>query len=204
MKRKPVTGISRKSESELLSFASHLLASMNANLNFPSPEPPLAVIQTAHDELKASVSTWERGNARKSLDKNNKKKALIDLISKLANYVELIADGDPDKIISSGFEISKEQREAAAIPVAPLISEMLDGIHSGTVVVVVKGGVYGQIISVSYRQEEDTNWKVEFGKTRRDVSIEDLQAGKYYVFKAAISNSAGTSEWSPEQRFVVR
>lgn len=100
----------------LVSFANSVFASMTGNLLYPTPDPALASIQTAADNVATAIAAWgpvhARGSHAQLMDLRAKALILRNLLVSLAGYVQntvVIAGGDyatqASNIVSSGFSV---------------------------------------------------------------------------------------------------
>src|SRR3990172_11246803 len=94
-----------------ISRARLIIEKMTGNTTFPNPDPPLADIGTATDELetaKSEVESVKNTLAEKVAAQNEKEQVLNELLSNEAGYVDLKAKGDKTKIESAGMPASDE------------------------------------------------------------------------------------------------
>ena len=96
----------RSSDSNLLTLGSRVAQSMNGNANFPGPTPTQAAVETAWQDFQSALNLAGRNDRTLSSAKNDKKAALIGLLSNLAEYVTTVANGDKTILLSSGFDIT--------------------------------------------------------------------------------------------------
>jgi len=92
----------------LILLGRSVVEKMTGNDYFTTPNPKLVDVTAAIDDLEEKAALAKDGS---KLDKSNEKmskKRLVELLRKLAWYVEAIAVGDENILISSGFELSKD------------------------------------------------------------------------------------------------
>jgi hypothetical protein len=78
-----------------------IISAVTGNPNFPTPTPSL-------DEISSSLSDFMQ--EKNIINKIRKRAKLIRLLQSLGGYISYIADGDKQKLLSSGFDISFEYR----------------------------------------------------------------------------------------------
>jgi hypothetical protein len=81
--------------------AEAIIKAMTGNPNFPNPTPALQDISFLLSEYKQEKDIFH---------KNKKRDELVRLLHNLAGYVSYKSNGDKDKLMSSGFDISIERR----------------------------------------------------------------------------------------------
>jgi hypothetical protein len=96
----------RSSDSNLLTLGNRVAQNMKGNVNFPNPTPAQAAIETACQDFSSALNLAGRNDRTLSSAKNDKKAALIGLLSELDKYVTTIANGNKTILLSSGFDIT--------------------------------------------------------------------------------------------------
>lgn len=86
---------------------------LTGNANFTTPEPSLAEITDACNDLETKYNAAQGGGPAQTTAQNQSEKVLDERMRKLANYVTRIADGDVVIITSAGF--TPTQTEASPI-----------------------------------------------------------------------------------------
>jgi hypothetical protein len=97
----------RKSDPKLETFSNQVSTSMTGNPVFPDPVPTLPEIATLITDFTTALNESKDGDRLKIAIKNQKRKALIDGLILLANYVLFQSAGSKVDAISSGFKVSK-------------------------------------------------------------------------------------------------
>ena len=112
-----------------------------------------------------------------------------NLLSKLANYVNLIADGDVVKLDSSGFELNKEHHAIGMLEAPQTIT--LNSVHEGQVEIKI-GKVEGAFsYLVLYRVVGEENWHNELLR-KTNGTIKNLRSVAKYEFKVAATSSTSS------------
>jgi len=120
----------RYTDAELSAKAKEVESSVTSNLNFPNAVNNLTKLATAKTEYDESLVMASTGDTTKIALKNEKRKNLVDVLTELARYVEMAANGNRFILLSSGFEISKEH-PATVILNVPQNLKLSDGNESG-------------------------------------------------------------------------
>jgi hypothetical protein len=102
-------------DAKLSLLSLRILESLKDNPNFPNPAPAVATLESAHQEFAQALKVSGRFDRTRVSAKNDKKAALIDVLSQLAGYIEATSEGDKTKLLSSGFDITGEKSENAVL-----------------------------------------------------------------------------------------
>ena len=181
---KVLIGFSNYKDTDLDQKAQHILQCMTGNVNFPSPLPTLADLQTVITAYSNALGKAVDGTRQDTALKNQARAALEDLLRNLGMYVQMNSHNDPAIMLSSGFDISKTPAPVGVLPKP-------DGF--GITVNESKGSmdVYLNAINgaKSYQYEftetpvTPTNiWHVQTD-TSTYITITNLQSGKEYAFR---------------------
>lgn len=189
---------------DLVPYAQGIHDRMQGNALFPAPIPALPVLQTDIDALKdanARVSV-ERGRS----DYQAKRIALGGLqrqMKRLAAYVSLVADGNEDIILSSGFGVRRK-----GSPVGELNIPI--GLHSrltrtaGRVEldwdVTAGAKLYHVYMSTTGSPFE---WKLVAMTTKSRHNMDQLVSGSFYWFCVSAIGTAGESSLSNALRAMA-
>jgi len=81
---------------------------MSHPTEFPNPVPTLSTITSAIDDLEIAWNDAVDGGKVKTALMHDKEDDLQKLLNDLANYVELVADGDIEVVHMSGMSVKKK------------------------------------------------------------------------------------------------
>ena len=109
-------GFSNISVDGLLTKANQITTSMTGNVNFPTPTPAIADIETAVDELAAAASDALNRDKLKIVIRNEKKQALMNLLRILAFYVNSVNNTNRGIMESSGFDVISRGEPIGVLP----------------------------------------------------------------------------------------
>ena len=101
-------------------------ASLYGNPAYPNPPVTKAVFDAALSSFSLAIPAAKMGGPTATADKNNKRAALIDLLRKLAGYVQEKHGNNMATLLSSGFRAVSMNRAQSALP-APVITGILNG-----------------------------------------------------------------------------
>ena len=112
-----------------------VLKAMGNNTDiYKEPQPPLADVQTALDNLVAGVAAAADGGPSATSAKNNLRLILVGLLRQLASYVQVACQGDMTKLLLSGFPVQKPVRQPIGVLPAPASLTLTNGPRSGELV----------------------------------------------------------------------
>ena len=181
----------KDSDDFILVEAKTVVSSMTDNEYFGLPIPPMV-------EVALGVETYENAlikarQTKSTQDMEAKRVAklnLQNLLSRLANYVNLIADGDVAKLESSGFQLNKP-RQAIGILDAPH-AITLSSVRTGQVDIKIDKVENASGYLVMYREMGEDIWHNEL-LSKTTGTIKNLKSVARYEFKTAATSSASSS-----------
>jgi hypothetical protein len=187
MKRKVLTTF-QLTEEMLLVQAKTVIYSMTNNPNFENPMPStteLDALCLAYDN--ALIKAKQTKSFQDVEAKNISKSTLQNALTVMANYVNLMANGDVAKLESSGFELNKIAQKHGILdaPHAIHLSSNLEGQVDIRIDKVENAGGY----LISYKASDEEIWQnILFSKT--SGTVKDLKSVAKYEFKVAATSSA--------------
>ncbi|MCX6198410.1 MAG: fibronectin type III domain-containing protein [Bacteroidetes bacterium] len=173
---------------------------ITGNPNFVTPIPSLADIKAATDALENAYTDALNGDRAKKATMRITRKALKELIVKLADYVQIISDGDETKILSSGFGVRK-QRTPATVPDVPIDVKVSSTEFDGALDISFKPvkGAKSYVFEICADPLAEKNFTPVEISTRSSIRVKDLAPGTKYWFRVLAVNAAGKSGWSVPQ-----
>lgn len=178
-----------------IAFYHNVLACLTNNALFPTPDVALAEVKAAVDKLSASDLAARDGGRTAIATRNADEKAADELFHILAAYVDRIASGDEVKILSSGFQITKQ-------PVAPQKAPLtvLDGANSGSVKLMAKAidkaGSYIWQMAKGTQPAAEEGWSQIGITTQASFELKDLEVGGKYYFRVAAVTNIGVTDYT--------
>ncbi|SFU45527.1 hypothetical protein SAMN05216480_10441 [Pustulibacterium marinum] len=94
-------------EGLLVTFSEETINQLTGNANFTFPEGMLTALTAAQEKYTLKLSQAFRGGTNNTEEKNLAKTALLDELRLAAQMVNVQANGDVEKLISSGFVMAK-------------------------------------------------------------------------------------------------
>jgi hypothetical protein len=106
--RKVVKYFKEWADAKLLTFARHVVASVAAaEESFPNPTPALATISAEIDNYVNLLQLSANEGKVSIALKNKSKQILLQMLSQLADYVNMTAQGNEVVLTKSGYDLSK-------------------------------------------------------------------------------------------------
>lgn len=177
---------------------------MTGNVNYTTPNPTLAAVDDAADELETAF------NASRNLDKEKmaamrlRRKELLALVVLLAGYVQTTSGGDEEKILSSGFDIRAQGLPKPVVAGEVTNLQVGDGSVNGSVLLNwdrAKNAVI-YVIEVSTSSEfADGDYRGITTKTQKE--IDELNSGtRYWIRVTALGREKAGNPSSPASILV--
>jgi hypothetical protein len=101
-------------DSELAKAAYRILSSLKGNANF-TDNVLIQLLEKCLLEFQAAMNNAADGSRTMIAIRKEKRKALIEVMLQTSYYVMQVSNGDRAKLLSSGFDISKESFERRSL-----------------------------------------------------------------------------------------
>jgi hypothetical protein len=181
--------------------AQAIVAAMDGNPWFPSPDPPLAALRAAIATLsEAETAMGARKDAR--ADRDEKRDDLYRLLQHERNYVQRIADANTEQAASiiegAGMFVKKSR------PLPARVFEVREGPLSGSAEVIVP--VAADRASYEYAHSTDgmKTWIEHPSSTRSTFPIDGLTPGSTVWFRYRASVKGQMGDYSDAVSLIVR
>ena len=171
-----------------------IVSSMTGNANFPTPSPDLALVTTAEGNLEKAYQAALDKSLTAKAEQRTKNEDLNSLIRQLRDYVNGIANGDEDIVLSSGFEASKIPAPIGPMPqIVDVKAKGGDG--DGSVFLRWKS-VYGAKSYVVEMSTDGISYAPILYPSAASVLVSGLEIGKFYWFQISANGAAGLGPFS--------
>ena len=181
-------GFDGLTDSELTAKVRFILSEMTGNSNFPTPNPAIAVVTTALEELDAAVVAAESGGTYEKAVRDDKREVLISLVHNLSSYVLYTAAGDRLVAQSSGYSIAK--LPTPQDPIVKAQSQVLtEGDEPGQLRYSFNRVKGARSYMYQFTQDpltENSVWQSRVGTVRKTVLTGITSKEKYWVRVVAI------------------
>ncbi|MFT3844433.1 MAG: hypothetical protein QM725_05225 [Lacibacter sp.] len=202
--RKALINFDRYTDGNLESKTHTIISNMSGNPNFETPVPSIASLTSTASEFTAALTDAKTGNRSAIANKNNQRVVLVELLRSLATYVNFVCNGDASKLLSSGFDISKETQPSDITK--PANFQVLNGVNSGELEMMVNGvkGAKSYLHEFTTDMSTDTPVWNSIASTSRKFTINNLQPGlKYYCRVGAVGAKGQLVYTDPVSRIVI-
>ena len=189
-------------EAALATLAGKTLTDMTDNENFPDPIPTMddyaIVVNDYRTKHEAAVET---GGKFATTAKGNARRVLLKQMKQLATYVNFTADGDANKLVSSGFTLVPPS-EAHSVPGQPGSVRLRRGPQKGQLMMDVAkvkfAWLYEYQIGVVEEGSVAITWEETIYSTTKTKSnvISGLESVKQYWVRVRAKNGLGVGDWS--------
>lgn len=188
------------STTDKIAKARQIIRALTGNPDFATPQPTLAAITTATNELETAhgdVQTARQTAVAMTSIMHEKEAALEGLLRQLAGYIESVAGDDESKILSAGISV-RTATPTTQTPEMPSALSATEGDHEGEIDLswdTVKGAK-SYVIERSPDPPIGTSWTHEAVSLKSSASVSELVSGTRYWFRVAAVMSSGQSGWS--------
>jgi hypothetical protein len=193
-------GFRNATDGQIVAMADAVLAGMTNNAAFPKPPADLATLRTALDEFNNSIAAQAAGGPAATALKYQRREAVLQLVRKIAHYVEENCNNDLSMLLSSGLTAKSMNRAPSECPKAVILgvkrgrtTELLIKVRAipNAQVYEVRCAALAEDGTPGPWQESGffTNWRI--------IPISGLTPGKMYNVQArAIGGATGYGDWS--------
>jgi hypothetical protein len=181
------------SDARLPAMALFIIECMTGNAHFPAPTPTLDHLRDTAREFQNTYVRAQTGGKQAETDKDKQSAGLRSLLHELAAYVTKEAKEDRQKLLSSGFDITKERASRY-----PQTIKIETGKKSGQVTSIMKSIPGAKAYIHQYTRDnpgDDTTWTQEISTSRKHV-FKDLVPGARYFFRIMALGLRGKKTWS--------
>jgi len=188
---------------EKIAFYRNVNSELTDNATFPTPIVPLTEAKAAVDKMETSYLASKDGSHTAIATLRADEEAADEIFRRNATYVDVTADGDESKILSSGFHASK-QPESIQKP----ILAVEDGPNSGCVKLVAravsKAGAYIWQYAKDTLPTDENGWTQAGISTQSYFIVTGLTVGAKCYFRRAVVMPDGTTDFcSPVMKVIV-
>ncbi|HEY3816009.1 MAG TPA: hypothetical protein VGL81_02505 [Polyangiaceae bacterium] len=188
---------------DLILYATGVAQKMTGNPAFPTPNPTLAAIIAATNDLhtaETAALTRAKGTA---VVRDDKRTVLVSLLQQLRGYVQSVADATPENgaaiIESAGLTVRKitaRGKRTFAARTGPL---------SGSAIVTAANAGPRASYEWQYSTDGGKTWVSAPATTQGMTKITGLPSGSTAQFRyLAVTPKGGQGDWSPALSLLVK
>ena len=188
--RKVVKSFKNFADAVLLTFSQNVAVSMaNAVAQYPTPTPSLEDVGAEISNYTELLQTSANRDKIQVALKNESKQNLLYLLSQLADYVNLTANGNEAVLTMSGFDLNKVPEPVTLS--APTDIKLQDGGNSGELELKFKSVQGASSYLFQYTTDTtlaDNSW-VSVAATTKSYTFSGLTKGSTYYCRAVAVGS---------------
>jgi len=192
-------GVASLSTKSLIQFTKKLVNRITGNPNFVDPLPTLVDLQTKLDEFETLAIAADDGTKKDRVDRDASSRELKEMLRVLANYVAMIAAGNPSIILSSGFDIRNAIEPVPPLTI-PVALKAVRSSHTGVVELdwdaVSNALTYRVMMTTSDPNLTEATWVSVALSSKSKAEINNLSPGVYYWFKVQAVGRSNMSAYS--------
>ena len=209
IKQQALGGFTKDSDETVLVKGKTVLLAMTDNPNFPTPEPALDVVTDVLEDYEQKLAMAKRrGSPEDTAAKNSARKAIEQMLKRLAFYVTHKANGDLSQLLSSGFSVSSiPQKDDVPAIVAGI--KLRDGKQRGQMRLDFDRNPAAKIYEYQICEIDAHGMPDEWGEvyittSSKNHTIAPLTPFLRYGVRVRAINGYGRSDWSEMVSHVVR
>jgi hypothetical protein len=190
-------------DSDLINFAYGVAGGVDNNPTFPEPPAALGNLKKVLPEYQEVHRKARGGDEEMRFLRKAKRVEVLGCLSELAGYVTLTCNGDPAKLVSSGFELNKARGSKAMSPIKDL-KVTID--RTGEAVTQVKRVAGAKAYIHQYTTDPlvgDNVW-ISKGSTDASYTFTGLKSKEKYWFQVIAFGLNGQETASPPVCRVIQ
>jgi hypothetical protein len=196
-------GFKQMPDNDLISFGYDVKTGMTANPVFTAPPAALGTLEKVLPEFQGAITNARGGDEEMRFIRNAKRTEVIALLTELASYVTAICNGDPAKLVSSGFKLRKARGTTVLSPIKDL-KVTID--HAGEAVTQVKRVAGAKAYIHQYTTDPLTGDNVWVNQVTTELSytFTGLKSKEKYWFQVIAVGLNGQETASPPAARVIQ
>ena len=168
---------------------------MTGNAYFPTPDVAPALLTTTANNLVTATAATVNGTPADTAHKKTVQDTLVALLDRQANYVENIAQNNPEIILSAGFDLASHSHAPALVTGTAILAVTNDASTKLGLKVQIDPNGWAYEIQASTAPGVWVHW--ETYTDPHDIQLLNLTSGQTYGLRARVLGSNNQrSEWS--------
>ena len=204
---KPLLGVARTSDGDLIQRLNAVHNGMFNNPEYPNPPVDMTAFKAGIDAFTAAAAAALDGGKSIFAERNRRRADVVIMFRQLGHYVEVACNNDMAAFLTSGFAVSMMGQRTPRQPVStPAIAAVKRGI-SGQLFVVIRPVAKALYYDLRYgRVPADASpveWiNIMLASTRPTPRFSDLTPGGTYTFQVRAFGKLGFSDWSSPAELI--
>ena len=187
---------------ELIKLAQAIVTAMTGNPNYPTPEPPLATVTGAINDLAVAETATQARTHGAAATRNDKLATVVQLLEQLKAYIQKTADANMENgaaiIQSAGVNVRKPAVRA------PRTFEAKPGAVSGSVKLVAASAARRASYEWQFSVDGGKTWQVAPVTLQAKTTVMGLTPGATVTFRYRGVTKAGEGDWSQLITAIVK
>lgn len=203
MSDKVNTSFNRGRDGDLVNDGYRVVDHMTDNSHFPTPNPTVALLKQATQEYQQALYDAAGRDQKLVAIKDNRRAVLRSMLTQMAEYVNSVADGDREKLLSSGFKLAKNRGEDGYLRPISELEVRIDTPEQAILRIKKVAGAKAYVHE--YTTGVVTNESVWVAKTTTEpfYTFKGLQSGVKHSFRVIAIGRGEKSVYSPiVSRFI--
>lgn len=188
-----VLGLSSRNNESVITLGTSVAAGITGNPLFTTPPVTGADLQKAVDDFVASNAAAKASRSRNDFAKSRTDRAIVSgMLKTLGDYVDMIAKGDENIILSAGMSFTKTREKHPAPEQVKAISTVFTGVP-GSLELSWKRPKFSSwfYVYMTTTPADATSWKLISTMDTRKLMVNNLASGTRFYFKVVPVNRAG-------------
>ena len=193
-------GFAKLNVDSLIAFATSIHTLLYGTVGYTNPPVTAVQLKAAIDALSDAKVAQANGGRAATATKNILQGELLDLLQKLAFYVQLACDNSLPMLLESGFDVASTNRTQTVLA-KPVITRINPGM-SGEALVSVTADPNAKSYELRVAEVGPDNIPGPFQPLvvrtgSRNMAVGELEPGRLCVFQVrAVGGLTGYSDWS--------
>lgn len=191
LKPSVIIDYSKVADGELDTFSESVYNALNPNTNFTWDSTFMPSFLAADNDYRTKLEKSLNGTTSDTAAKNVSRAALLKILRVVGSEVNLQANGDIEKLKSSGLQLSKSRSKVGVLP-KPTGFKVKSGDNSGDLLCSVdanpNASVYNFYSAPVPAPASITDWRLTIS-TMHKKNIKGFTPGKQYEVKCAYQGS---------------
>ena len=213
MQAKLIVAFDRLSDADFITKSGTIVAALTGNVNYPEPWLPQIASLVELTNALADYEVAYHGALSKDILKvshrESSRLALTDILKKMAPYLEVVAQGNIDVLVTTGYDLRRDTTHASSfdpLP-APADFKVLLGDFSGSLDIKISRLLGAASYDVQITQLDPTveaNWAhTATSKTSSHIQLTGLTPGQSYWLRMRGIGTNGVGLWTEPLNIMV-
>jgi hypothetical protein len=186
----------------LIKYGRAIVTAMTNNPNFTNPEPALASVTAALDEVQVAETATQARTHGAAATRNDKRSTVVQLLEQVKGYIQKTADTNMENgtaiIQSAGVSVKKPAARA------PRTFEAKPGAVSGSVKLVAKSAARRASYEWQYSTDGGKTWLLAPVTLQAKTTVQGLTPGATVTFRYRGVTKTGEGDWSQLVTAIVK